>query len=91
MKKEDDILFMHCKDCISELPKGLSPSEYQKGHIAVILNKTTGCIEIYCKRHGQVASLQLHENALEMLATDGTECQCEICKQTRESEHSTIH
>lgn len=39
--------YMHCGKCIDELPRGVSPSEYQRLEIGL----TDIGLQVWCKRH----------------------------------------
>lgn len=42
-------MFMHCKDCLREIPEGVSPRDYSA--IEVGLTGSGEAIQIWCRRH----------------------------------------
>lgn len=42
------MMYLHCADCIKELPKGESPESYARLSVALLDN---GVIRVHCVRH----------------------------------------
>lgn len=40
-------LYFHCRQCLNELPRGISPSDYQE----LEAGWTVKGIQVWCKRH----------------------------------------
>jgi hypothetical protein len=50
MSKNDIQMFFHCKKCVEELPKGISPREW--AHLEVGMT-SYGSVQIWCIRHDE--------------------------------------
>jgi len=47
-------LFIHCKDCIEEMPRGISPGDFQ--NLAAGIDDSGENIAIWCNRHEKIVT-----------------------------------
>lgn len=73
---DDNVMFLHCRECMEELPPGVSPDEYAK-QITFVKNNV---LHIHCSRHKEpIASFPLpHGSPLQ-----NAKCECELCSKDK--------
>ncbi len=71
MNKEDIYNYIHCKNCISKIPPGISPREFAKTSIGMVKN---GLI-FWCDRCNEKILFIEHE------WKENLPCECEKCKK----------
>lgn len=73
MKVENQIVsYVHCAECLNELPKGSSPMEYARTQTGLTVD---GSIQVWCNRHDMNVAL-INEKTISKLRE---QC-CPICE-----------
>jgi len=67
---EEEILFLHCNECMKSKPQNKSPEEYSRISVA----RTDFGILIYCRRH------EMEVAHFPYVWTHPAQCQCKGCK-----------
>jgi hypothetical protein len=50
-RKQEMRLAIHCRKCLEELPRGVSPKDYSRQQVALTVS---GELAVYCNRHDMV-------------------------------------
>lgn len=71
-ESDDGVIYVHCRQCLAELPVGQSPSDYASLEVVILQGHYVG---VGCKRHK--APVSLFKLAAEEISAE--DCECEAC------------
>jgi len=71
----DDVIgYLNCKDCVQDLPIGISPREYINVEVGITENNV---LKINCVRHDkEVGQFPLRDDVIEELNISEGSCDC---------------
>ena len=81
---DPSVMFLHCQQCLLELPKDQSPAEYARISVGVTADAD---LSVWCNRHDMAVTILQNDQVADVLRqvadTPCPACQCEHKPETK--------